>query len=238
MKTTTIYNIILGELYKKGYNYYRDEKTNKIIYLSDASLMQKILSYDPVVDDIVSVVFFNNNYLDLQDADIAFKYLWTSEFLNREIKYQTLEQFTAKNTALFYQYANILLAYFRDFDKYLTSNTETTQQGLNNSTNTQNTNLNKNNTTNNNSIVSTLPQTEINMDLNNDTLPYADTNNINKTKTKSDSTTTQSSKTDGANTQESTTRSYDINKLLLFSKANILKEILSEFDKACFLQTW
>lgn len=238
MKTTRIYNILLGELYKRGYNYYRDEKTNKIVYLSDDSLMQKILSYDPIVDDIVSIVFFNNNYLNLEEADIAFKYLWTSEFLNREIKYQTLELFSAKNTSLFYQYANIILAYFRDFDKYLTNTSETETTGTSNSTNTQSTISNKNDIINSNSIVSTLPQTEINMDLNNDTLTYADNNNISKTKNNSNSNTDTKNHTDGENIQKSSTRSYDISKLVTYTKTNILQEILNDFDKKCFLQTW
>lgn len=238
MKTTRIYNILLGELYKRGYNYYRDEKTNKIVYLSDDSLMQKILSYDPIVDDIVSIVFFNNNYLNLEEADIAFKYLWTSEFLTREIKYQTLELFSAKNTSLFYQYANIILAYFRDFDKYLTNTSETDTTGSSNSTNTQTIISNKNDIINSNAIVSTLPQTEINMDLNNDTLTYADNNNISKTKNNSNSNTDTKNHTDGENIQKSSTRSYDISKLVTYTKTNILQEILNDFDKKCFLQTW
>lgn len=236
--TTTIYKIVITELIKNGFNYFRDPKTNKIIYLSENSLMNKILKYDEDVDDVVNKVFFNNNYLSDTDSDVAFKYLWLSRFLNREIKFQSLALFSAKNTALFYQNANIILSYFKDFDKYLTNYSENKQATDNDSKTNFVSGTKRNDNNNQNSIYSSLPQTEINLNTSDESLSFADTNTISKNKTESESKTESENETKGKASTESTGRNYDLNKLILYKESNLLDKILDDFDKNCFLQIW
>lgn len=238
MITTTIYKIITSELIKQGKHFFRNPDTNKIVYLSDDSFMDKIINYDEDVDDIVNLVFFNNNYLSNNEADIAFKYLWVSKFLNRQIKYQSLSLFSAKNTALFYQNANIILSYFKNFDKYLLNYSETEQTSENNGQTDFISNNNRNDINNQNSITSTLPQTEINMDTNNDNLPFADNNIITKGKNNSNSETKTKNINKGQGKNRTNNLQYDLNKLILYKKSNILDDILNDFDKECFLQIW
>lgn len=238
MKTTTIYRILISELEKQGFNYFQDEKTGKVRYLSDEALENKILTYDEDIDYIVSVVLFNNNYIHNNQADQAFKYLWVNRFLNREIKYQSLTLFTAKNTALFYQYANLILAYFRDFDKYLTGETQSETENKSDSkgkTTSEKTDTGK---TNNVNLQSSLPQTEVKVDIDNPNLSYADDITTATAKTDNKGLSKTDNTQEGKSTSFQKTKAFDIMKLHQFKKSNILNDILDDFDKECFLQTW
>ena len=69
-----------------------------------------------------------------------------------------------------------------------------------------------------------LPQDEVNIDLNDDTFDYASTNGISLDKSQSD------------NQSDNLSKSYNVDNLLRLD--SILDNVLTKFDRKCFLQVY
>lgn len=207
--TTTIYEIIQSELIKRGKNEFVNN--GKLSFFDeDYAFMQKVLLFDDDVYNIVNHTFFKGITLNNQDKE--FKRLFTNKFMNRQIGVQTIETFSSLLVFETLSNLSFLNEVFSNLDKYLHGTNETTQ------TNTGG------EETDNRTLESTLPQSQINLNVDNDILDYGDMNRISKTKSENTGNTTGQQKTYNLDTLKET--------------ENLLANFFYSIDKKCFLQTW
>ena len=219
MKTTTLFKLIQSELIKEGFNEFVDEDGNLIFFDSEHQFTSKILSYDEDIKNIVNDLF-SNHQLDEQVFDEQFKKMFLYRFINRQINRQTLESFKMQLLYTFLNHQDFLNRLAKDLDQYLTNATE--QEQINQQ-------LTDGTTTNDNrQAFASLPQTNVNIDVNDTNIKSADDNTISRNKQKNNQ------QTDG--TTKGTSKAYQLDQLL---KTNgLLDTILDDFDRKCFLQFW
>ena len=219
MKTTTLFKLIQSELIKEGFNEFVDEDGNLIFFDSEHQFTSKILSYDEDIKNIVNDLF-SNHQLDDQVFDEQFKKMFLYRFINRQINRQTVESFKMQLLYTFLNHQDFLNRLAKDLDQYLTNATE--QEQINQQ-------LTDGTTTNDNrQAFASLPQTNVNIDVNDTNMKSADDNTISRNKQKNNQ------QTDG--TTKGTSKAYQLDQLL---KTNgLLDTILDDFDRKCFLQFW
>lgn len=209
--TTTMFDIIQAELIKKGKNEFRN-RGRLTFYADEYSFMKKVIVYDEDVQEIVDRVFFPSEVLDIKELDIKFKKTFVNRFLNREIGFQTVESFTSQLMyTLLINKDYIEMVY--EHTKELIKNKQTSE-----------TKNNAEDSSDNRFLSTSLPQNQVNLNVDTTTLEYGDTNTISRTKNKN--------KGDSISTVETLT----IDNLL---KANgLLEQVFNDFDSKCFLQIW
>ena len=219
MKTTTLFKIIQSELLKEGFNEFVDEDGNLIFFDSEHQFTSKILSYDEDIKNIVNDLF-SYYQLDDQVFDEQFKKMFLYRFINRQINRQTVESFKMQLLYTFLNHQDFLNRLAKDLDQYLTNATE--QEQINQQ-------LTDGTTTNDNrQAFASLPQTNVNIDVNDTNMKSADDNTISRNKQKNNQ------QTDG--TTKGTSKAYQLDQLL---KTNgLLDTVLDDFDRKCFLQFW
>lgn len=209
MKTTTrLYDIIYGELERHRAEIYRSN--NQIIF-NQNNLMRKTLEYkDPYfINMLRETLFFGTTTINQRER---FEREFLQRFINRVIKYQTVDLFSTYLATFVSEYQELINYCYDKYDMLVTGQVDTVSN--NNSTST-----NKSN-----SIYSNLPQNQINMNLDIDTLDYADDNTISK------------SRNTNSVTDKSTSSAYDIDAL---SKISALKEqIFKDIDNLLFSQLY
>ena len=207
VKTTTrLYDIIYGELERHRAEIYRSN--NQIIF-NQANLMRKTIEYkDPnFIKMLEDNLFFGTSAINQRER---FEREFLQRFINRVIKYQTFDLFSTYLASFISEYQELINYTYDKYDVLVTGQVETVSN--NNSTAT-----NKSN-----SIYSNLPQNQVNMNLDIDTLDYADDNTISK------------SRATNSGTDRSTSSAYDIDAL---SKISALKEgIFKDMDRLLFSQ--
>lgn len=207
MKTTTrLYDIIYGELERHRAEIYRSN--NQIIF-NQANLMKKTLEYkDPkFIKMLQETLFYGTSNINQRER---FEREFLQRFINRVIKYQTFDLFSTYLASFISEYKELINYTYDKYDMLVTGQVDTVSN--NNSTSTNKTN----------SIYSNLPQNQINMNLDIDTLDYADDNTITK------------SRGTNSGTDRSTSSAYDIEAL---SKISSLKEqIFKDMDNLLFSQ--
>ena len=219
MKTTTLFKIIQSELLKEGFNEFVDEDGNLIFFDSEHQFTSKILSYDEDIKHIVNDLF-SNVQLDDPVFDDQFKKMFLYRFINRQINRQTVESFKMQLLYTFLNHQDFLNRLAKDLDQYLTNATE--QEQINQQL-TDGTTINDNR-----QAFASLPQTNVNIDVNDTNIKSADDNTISRNKQKNNQ------QTDG--TTKGTSKAYQLDQLL---KTNgLLDTILDDFDRKCFLQFW
>ena len=209
VKTTSrLYDIIYGELERHRAEIYLSN--NQIIF-NQANLMRKTLEYkDPYFIKMLQETFFYGTSNINQRERFEREFL--QRFINRVIKYQTVDLFSTYLASFISEYQELINYTYDKYDMLVTAQVETVSN--NNSTST-----NKSN-----SIYSNLPQNQINMNLDIDTLDYADDNTISKTRATN------------SGTDRSTSSAYDIEAL---SKISALKEqIFKDMDSLLFSQIY
>ena len=219
MKTTTLFKIIQSELLKEGFNEFVDEDGNLIFFDSEHQFTSKILSYDEDIKNIVNDLF-SNYQLDDQVFDEQFKKMFLYRFINRQINRQTVESFKMQLLYTFLNHQDFLNRLAKDLDQYLTNATE--QEHINQQL-TDGTTINDNR-----QAFASLPQTNVNIDVNDTNIKSADDNTISRNKQKNNQ------QTDG--TTKGTSKAYQLDQLLKTS--GLLDTILDDFDRKCFLQFW
>lgn len=229
----------LWELEKDKDIYRYDNLENLSIHTSE---MTRILKFDETVESITSSTIFTGLYLDYGDTD--FKKLFLQHFLNREIKWQTLELFQSKIAATFLMNQDTLNFYYSELDRLLKRANVNDNQ--NNGTNesesitTGNNTSETDNVSDNRSISASMPQDQYNIDVENHIAHNADSNDISKNKNVSKTTANNdtSQKNTGVNnsTSQSVSNMYDV-AYLREVKAYI-QNVLDDFDTNCFSQTW
>ena len=209
VKTTTrLYDIIYGELERHRVEIYRSN--NQIIF-NQANLMRRTLEYKDTkfIKMLQETFFYGTSTINQRER---FEREFLQRFINRVIKYQTVDLFSTYLASFVSEYQELINYCYDKYDMLVTGQVETVSN--NNSTST-----NKSN-----SIYSNLPQNQINMNLDIDTLDYADDNTISK------------SRAINSGTDRSTSSAYDIEAL---SKISALKEqIFKDMDSLLFSQLY
>lgn len=209
VKTTTrLYDIIYGELDRHRVEIYRSN--NQIIF-NQSNLMRKTLEYkDPYfIKMLQETLFYGTSNINNRER---FEREFLQRFINRVIKYQTIDLFSTYLASFISEYQELINYCYDKYDMLVMGQVDTVSN--NNSTTT-----NKSN-----SIYSNLPQNQINMNLDIDSLDYADDNTITK------------SRATNSGTDRSTSSAYDIDAL---NKISALKEqIFKDMDSLLFSQLY
>lgn len=209
VKTTSrLYDIINGELERHRAEIYRSN--NQLIF-NQSNLMRKTLEYkDPYfIKMLQETLFYGTSNINQRER---FEREFLQRFINRVIKYQTFDLFSTYLASFISEYQELINYTYDKYDMLVTGQVETVSN--NNSTTT-----NKSN-----SIYTNLPQNQVNMNLDIDTLDYADDNTISK------------SRATNSGTDRSTSSAYDIEAL---NKISALKEgIFKDMDRLLFSQLY
>ena len=209
--TTTPYSMIKSELINSGFNEF-SSKHQLTFFEDDFQFIKKMMRYDEDVEKIVNDKFFQGIALENKDSDIRFKQAFLNRFLNRQISRQSLEAFSAQIVFTFLANEKYINFLYDEIEGYL--------KGQNTQKNTgDTTSLNDNRY-----LQSELPQTEVNLNVDDTVLDYGNTNTISRTRDiKTDDTQSES-------------EHLDLGNLEKFN--GMIEEVFNKFDKNCFLQTW
>lgn len=241
-KTPTLYDLMLAELWEleKDKDIYRYDNLKNLE--SRTSEMTRILKFDETVEDITTETIFTGLHLTNGDSD--FKKLFIQHFLNREIKWQTLELFQSKIAATFLMNQDTLNFYYSELDRLLkranVSDSQNNGTNESESVTTGNNTSKTDNVSDNRSISASMPQDQYNIDVENNIAHTADSNDVSKNKNVSE--TTGNNNTSQINTglnnatSQSVSNMYDI-AYLREVKAYI-QNVIDDFDTNCFSQTW
>ena len=209
MKTTTrLYDIIYGEMESHRAEIYRSN--NQLIF-NQNNLMRKTLEYKDTyfIKMLQETLFYGTSNINQRER---FEREFLQRFINRVIKFQTVDLFATYLASFVSEYQELINYCYDKYDLLVSGQVETISN--NNSTTTNKTN----------SIYSNLPQNQINMNLDIDTLDYADDNTISK------------NRSTNSGTDRSTSSAYDIEAL---SKISALKEqIFKDMDSLLFSQIY
>lgn len=265
--TITLYNFIQSELIKKGLNEIVDANGNLIFFNEDAQFMTKIFSYDADISDIVNKLF---NGVGLPDTlhDQHFKKAFMFRFINRRINRQTIEAFKMELLSTFLVNQTYINRVYADLELFLlqTKQGENSTKNIhqentkNNTTNTnEQTNSQTNNqttdgtsTTDNRDAEATLPQNNVQLDVNSTVMTSANSNRIARNKqlnnqetvdvaegeTVGTSETLSSGEVLGTANGDSTSedKAYSLDEL--FKTNGLEEQIYNVFDRKCFMQIW
>lgn len=225
--TTTLFNIIRSELIKKGLNEFVDDEGNLILFKEEHQFITKILSYDEDVSEIVDKLFSGLSLKD-PDHDLHFKKTFIYRFINRRINRQTIESFKLELLSVFLTHQDYINRVYMDMEKYVTQTA--TSESQNKQTNQQQTDGTT--TSDNRSAFANLPQTAVNLDVDNTIMQYPSDNTISRHKQ------TNRQQTDGSTTNESNSENKMYQLDVLLKSNGILENILNIFDVKCFMQVW
>lgn len=290
--TITLNDILRSELQKAGHNEFVNN--GRLTFNNEEfAFIQKILRFDEDVKNIVDDKIFKGFKFNDERIDRYFKEAFITRFLDRQINRQTIEAFASQVLYVSITHEDYIYTVFgNDMQRYLENHTTTDTEDKGNqlSQDLSNTNATENarshstddftgnvtadatskesnesgDVSESRSAEATLPQSEINLDVNNDVLTYADSNTISKDKATHDSLTqgenhsdtdtkndTISDSEDLRNSRTDTTANHNsdtwgthsgLNKN--FSVQNLQQiydmrdMIFDTYDKKCFLQIW
>lgn len=290
--TMTMNEFIQSELQRRGHNEFYN--AGRLTFNRDHyAFIQKIIKYDHDISCIVDECIFKGFKLKDKDVDLKFKKSFITHFLDREIGRQTIEGFVSQvlyvtlthEDYIYYTFSNLFDNYLQGMTTSIFEDVGNTQQEGNRnvlansddhgkSHSETNTNVKGNSETDTTdsktsindtrSANATLPQSEVNINVENTELNYADTNDISKNKS-TDKSTGNSVTNDTQNTvstTDGTTENINVSKsdentkdnqdtlfnhdgtnrnfnIELLQKAFDMKErIFNEYDKKCFLHIW
>ena len=241
-KTPTLYDLMLAELWEleKDKDIYRYDNLKNLE--SRTSEMTRILKFDETVEEITTETIFTGLQLDHGDSD--FKKLFLQHFLNREIKWQTLELFKSKIAATFLMNQDTLNFYYSELDRLLkranVNDSENTGRDESESITTGDNTSKTDNVSDNRSISASMPQDQYNIDVENNIAPTANSNDVSKNKNVSETTgnnnTSQKNTGQNNSTSQSVSNMYDI--AYLREVKMYIQNVIDEFDTNCFSQTW
>ena len=257
LTTTTLYNIVRSEMFKKGHKEIFNDKGDLIFFDSDDQIMGKVMSYDNDVSDVIDDLFIGYG-LKNQAYDHHFKKTFMYRFINREINRQTVESFKMALMSTFLQQQDYINRVYTDMEKYILGYSETNQDNnedsndlktstsKSNSSNISESASTGNTTTDNRQARSDLPQSNINLDVNNTIMRSANENDISRNKQnntqndKDEQTSINENENKDQSESHSSGESNSISKTYqldqLFKTNNVLERIMNEFDKKCFMQ--
>lgn len=133
--------------------------------------------YTPLISEIVNDTFFGDVESSNAELDNKFKQMFTMRYLNREIAYQTVDLFRNKVASEYLSDMTYLEQVFTNFAG-MVSNEQDGQSKTHSTSGSDG-------VTNSRNANATLPQDQVDLDLTNDTVKYADTTDYAKTNTHS-----------------------------------------------------
>lgn len=234
--TTTLMDIIQSELQRAGFNeFYNFGQLS--FNNDDYAFIQKVLRFDDDVKKIVDDKFFKGFRLNNERIDRYFKEAFTTRFLDREIGRQTVEAFAGLvlyECIIREDYINTVFG--SDLYKYLENHVDFNSDEIQNQTSNNNSNSNGTSVSEDREATSSLPQSEMNINVDNDVLSFADDNTITKNKTTNEDETDSKSNRDTTGNQKSLQKTYIMENL---EKLYMIRErLFNDFDKKCFLHIW
>lgn len=258
--TTTLMEIIQSELQRNGFNEFVNN--GELTFDNqEFAFIQKVLRFDDDVKKIVDETFFKGFRFNDERIDRYFKQAFTTRFLDREINRQTVEAFASlvlyeciiREDYIYTVFGNELYKYL---ENHVDFNSDEIQNQINEETkdDTQNETYNNTSKSNGSSVsddreaTTSLPQSEMNINVDNDVLTFADDNTITKNKTTNEDETDSNSnrdtkgntKTNG--TQDTTGNQKSLQKTYIMENLEKLytmrERIFNDFDKKCFLHIW
>ena len=258
--TTTLMDIIQSELQKKGFNEFVND--GKLTYNDKSyAFIQKVLRFDEDVKNIVDDIIFQGFRFNDERIDRYFKQAFVTRFLDREINRQTVEAFGSQVLFFTITHEDTIYTVFGDeLYKYLENHVDFNSDEIGNmiseETNeekeeenyTSDRDMTGHDTTDNRELTSSLPQSQINLNVDNDILNYGDDNTISKNK--NDSTNNESTKTNRDvngngktnGTQDTTGNTKSLTKTYLLENLekiySMRERLINDYDKKCFLQIW
>lgn len=262
--TSTLMEIIQSELQNKGYNEFIN-KGHLSFNDSEFAFIQKVLRYDEDVQKIVNNTIFKGFKFNDERVDQYFKEAFITRFMDREINRQTVEAFASQVLYVTLTREDYIYTVFSsEMLKFVEQHTETlsedrgmgqensTEQGQSKERQQQKTHddYEDNNTNDRRDANSTLPQSEVNINVDNTVLDYADTNNIGRDKGHAEGTkdgtldninngetdTKRNTQSENTSNHEALTKTYLIDNLEKIK--NMRDEIFDIYDKKCFLHIW
>lgn len=244
-KTVRLIDYIKSELYNDGLDSFKD-KNRLTFFDSDTDPMSKILAYDDDVSSVVDIKLFGG--FKLETGDETFKRMFVNHFLEREIQTQTIDMFRHRMMSMMYQNADFLNRYYSELDKYIhgyqesESKTVGVDTGESTSKTETSSQTDEESESDERQLTSTLPQNDVNIDLNRDDLTYADSNTITKRGSESTSQTDGVSETKSDNKtdkeQDVNTQGQQYDYDVLYQMQYAMTSVLNKFDKELFLQIW
>ena len=233
--TSTLLEIITGELHFLGYNEFFNN--GKLTFFDDKSaFIKKVMTYDKDVEKIVTLRLFNTFEFDNAVVDKTFKQMFLNKFLDREIGFQTIEVFASKCYFLTKSHENYINEIILNLSKYVLNHTDsnTLTTGKNESssqTDSDSDSLNKHRSVNND-----LPRNLATVSLDEDFLQYANNNQMSNNST--ETTTNQNVQNESNSESETTTKTdtYSLDKLR--DSARLLENLFNIYDEKLFLQRW
>ena len=212
--TTTLEEILRNEAskYKNWDDIFNDESGQFIRYGATDALIYQVAQYSDMVSELCDHAFFSGYRLSDEKADRFFKKMFVNRFLVREIGFQTVDIFRTRLIGLLLQYEQYIVNTYKNYDKMFTGHSE-------NTTDQKGQGINKQRYAH-----VSLPQNNVNIDLNNDNAEYADINDL----------TNNSSN----NTNNSKTVSDKFSPDVLVKLQNVYQKVLDDFDRKLFLQVY
>ena len=212
MSTASIMDIIQSELIKKGLDEFFDSDEKFVLYDNNFQFIKKAMKYDDDVAEIVTRMFFQGFTFENKTTDNLIKKLFVNRFLNREIGRQTVDLFSSQvvYTTLLNEY--YIVEVVEHLSDYIKGKSITQGSGNNEAQNDSRT------------LFSSLPQSNVNLNVEDTVLNYGDTNNIAR------------NKATVKNASNSESSQFNLEQLL---KTNgLLEDFFIKLDRNCFLQTW
>ena len=290
--TTTLNEYINGELMRMDKDEFINNG-KLTIFDEEFQFIQKIIKFDEDVYKIVNEKIFKNLKFEDEKVDKHFKKSFITRFLDREINRQTIEAFASQVVYITLTHEEYIKTVFSsEFYKYLEQHVDfnndyvgntienSTEHGETKQTQDSNTKDNYSDTSNtthsdttkgkggstddNRSANATLPQSEVNINVDNTNLNYADENNISRNKNTNfnDTDTSGNSETksngnrnsdytgltDGLSDSERNAQSDNTSNTKSLTKSYLLdnlktiydmkEQIYNTYDKKCFLHIW
>ena len=215
MKTTTTLEEILRNVaskYKDWDDIFNNKNGQFIRYGATDALIYQVAQYSDMVAELCDHAFFSGYTLSNKDADKFFKKMFVNRFLIREIGFQTVDIFRTRLVGLLLQYEKYIVNTYINYEKMFSGHFETTTdqkgQGINKQRYAH----------------ISLPQNNVNIDLNNDIAEYADINDL-----------TNNSNDNKSNTK---TASDKFSPDVLRKLENVYQRVLDDFDVKLFLQVF
>ena len=203
--------LIRSELQNEGLNEIFND--GQITAFDDTfSFIKKVMNYDDDVQFIVTNRMFQGFTFQNSMLDDTFKKMFVNRFLDREIKFQTLETFSAMLLYTVLSQEKFIEQVFEHYEKYVTgesiSKTDNDGEALSDTRQLQ----------------SDLPQNNVNLNVDDTVLDYGNQNTITRNKNTHDNQTETSSK------------QYQLSNVM--ELRNVWESVFSEIDRNCFLQVW
>lgn len=210
--TTTLKEYIHTELVHKCYDEFFDPVTDQLRTGWQTSIMGKIAMYDPDVQNIVNTDLFSGLTLADPQADLRFKKGFVNKFLDYEIGAQTIDLWRSKMVYEFLAQSDYINTLFTKYNEFLTGGTD---NNIQNEVNSE---------SRNNSALATLPQDDVQLNLDTNTMNYADSNGLARAKGHATSTTSNKG------------TKYDPNALN--QMIDQMEKLYKRFAKRLFILTW